>query len=304
LVLLDDPNQGTFTDAVFTAAFEEAYDALMQAFVNNQCPRIQVISTYTLPVNTTSLTPEAAGWGNFADFDILEERLSGSSDKFTQLAQWDKLPQRSAFDRLIDFTWHYDTFYFVGATTSRELRVTYETSGQAPTSGTINVDGCLTFLARAAVAAVGDVKGYDEIAARNRILAYGPKYDQGMIGGELWRLVNTRVREMQHVQIAPKPFSLSRRRSFRRVPYVAAQQPNGVGMAPSQMSHAAGTITGTVDGSNDTFYLAYPVSSVVLILNGSTLTPTQHYVHSANQIIFYAPYIPQPGADILAETWL
>lgn len=304
-LLLDDPAGVTFTDSLFTnAAFPEAYDALMQAFVNHQCPRIQIIAEYTLPPTTTSLTPTAAGWDNFADFNMLEERLDGSTDKYSQLVQWDVLPQRGMFDRLIDFTWHYDTFYFVGATTSRQLRVTYDTSGQAPTSGSINVDGCLTFLARAAVAAVGNVKGYDEIAALNRTIAYGPRYDQGMIGGELWRLVNHRVNEMQHVQIAPKPFTLSRRRSIRRVPYVAAQQGVfGVTGQPNLFSTENGLITGTQDGTNLTFYVSTPLAAGIVFRNGVMMTQPSDVLLSANVLTFVAAQAPQSGDVISVEGW-
>lgn len=306
LQLVDDPNGATFNAAKFTEAFGEAYDALYQAFLTHQVPRIRLIATYALPASTTSLTADTAGWTNFADFEKLEERLSSSTDNYTQLYEWDNLPQRVAVDRLLDFVWRNNTFYFIGATTIRQLRITYESSGTPPTvdGTTIDVDGCLTFLARAAVAAIGDTVGYDEIAARNRLIAYGPKHDQGMIGGELFRLISPLVRERQHVRIAPKPFTLNRGLGRRRaIPYVAAQQTGG-GTAPAQFSYDAGTITGTLDGTNATFYLSYPVTSVVVILNGVTLTPTQHYTFSANQIVFLAPYIPQLSADILVEGWL
>jgi hypothetical protein len=305
LAHLSDPNGQVFTDALFYEALGEAYDALFSAFLNSQCPRIQIVSTTTVNAGDLSFVPSSV-WSDFADFDLLEERTLGSSDLYRELQQCDQLPQRGQLDRLLDFTWRFDTFWFIGATTSRDLRVTYESSGQAPTSptATINVDGSLTFLARGAVAAIGQVKGYDELAALSRSIAYGPKYDQGIIGGELFRLVNPRVREMQHVQVAPRPFTLSRRSTSRRIPYVAAQSIGGGMGAPAQFSYSAGSITGTMDGTNAAFYLAYPVSGVVVELNGITLTPTSQYVFGANVVTFIDPYIPQPGNEILVQGWL
>ncbi len=73
---------------------------------------------------------------------------------------------------------------------------------------------------------------------------------------------------------------------------------------PTQYSSAGGTVTGTINGSNATFTVAAALHDAIVVLNGATLTPTVHYTHSANTIVFLAPYIPQPGADILIEGWL
>lgn len=306
LTYVDDPNKGTFTDAIFTQAFTEAYDALFNAFLLHQCPRIQIITNFTVNPGTLSFTPASNNILDLADFDLLEERTLGSSELYRDMIQEDRLPQRAQTDRLIDFVWRFDTFYFVGATTARDVRLTYESSGTAPTSGSINVDGCLTFLARAAVGAVADVKGYEEMAARNRLIAYGPRYDQGMIGGELWRLISPRVREMQHVQIAPKPYSLARRITTRRVPYIAAQQPQGVGTAPAQFTSAGAvpTITGTMDGANLGFFLSYPVSTLVLYRNGVLQTQGVDYTFGANAIVFVSGSQPQSGDVLTGEGWI
>lgn len=77
----------------------------------------------------------------------------------------------------------------------------------------------------------------------------------------------------------------------------------GTGVAPTQYSTSAGTITGDMDGTNLTFTLSSPVSSVIVVLNGSTMTPGLHYIHTSNQILFISPFIPQPGSDILVLGW-
>jgi hypothetical protein len=306
--LLDDPAGAVFTDDIFSEAFGEAYDALFNAFLNAQCPRIQVITTYVLPANTTSLTPAQAGIVDMADPDELKERTAGSNEKFLPVDWVDELPQRDPVDRLLDFTWRFDTFYFIGATTARELQITYESSGIAPQndSDSINVDGCLTFLAKAAAAAAGPLKGYDSIAAQYRLDAYGPKYSLGMIGGELFRIVQPRVRSMQHVPLARMPYSVAQRIGLRRrTPYIQAQQPAGKGPGtPVQFSSASGTITGVINGINDTFYLSYPVSTAVIYVQGVLQTQGVNCTFGANQIKFLPGSIPQPGSVITAEGWV
>ncbi len=301
--LLDDDAGAVFTDAVFTEAFGEAYDALFNAFLNHQCPRIEIIASVTITPGETSLVPSTE-WPDFSSFKLLEERALGSTNKFTPLQQWDKLPQRDPTDRILDFVWRYDTFYFVGVTAATELRVTYDSSGTAPSTGSINVDGCLTFLAKYAAGVAGPRKGYEELANRYFADALGPRYQQGVIGGELWRIIQPRVVEMQHVQLAQRPYSAVRGRLIRRSPYIAAQQPQGVGMAPAQFSSANGTITGTIDGTNATFFLSYPVATANVFRDGVLMTQPGDVTFGANVIVFQAGQIPQVGDVITVEGWV
>jgi hypothetical protein len=225
--ILDDPSGSVFSEPVFAPAFGEAYDALFTAFLTNQCPRIELLTQVTVPPKTVSLTPAQMGINDFGDYIYLAERPDGSTDQYRDLAPLDRLPQRPMADRLLEFNYRNDTFYFTGSTNTIDLQVKYESSGEAPTDdgAQILVDGSLTFLSNYAVGVAGGRKGYDEIAQRCLGLAVGPKYDQGTIGGELFRIIQPRVRSRQKVQIAPKPFSAFRRLGVRRaVPYVAAQQ--------------------------------------------------------------------------------
>src|SRR5438309_1792001 len=114
----DDPNGATFTDAVFDEAFSEAYDVLFNAALNLQIPRLRNIISYTLPANTTSLSPAVAGISDFGDYEEIEERASGSSDNYTPLEARDQHRQRTPADRLLEFVYRMDTFYFIGATTA------------------------------------------------------------------------------------------------------------------------------------------------------------------------------------------
>lgn len=310
--LLDDPAGAVFSDAVFQPAFSEAYDALFTGLLTNQCPRLTNIIDVTVPPLTTSLTPAQMGIADFGDYEWLAERLYGSNDKFIDLTPLDRLWQRDATDRLIDFVYRNDTFYFVGATAVVQLRVEYETSGEAPTADNtvINLDACSTFLSNYAAGVAGGRKGYDEIANRCMLLAVGPKYNEGTIGGELFRIVQVRVRSRQHVQIAHKPFTAMRRIwANRAVPYVAAQQGTTGGGAqnvPIQFSSAQGTIVGTINGSNTVFVLTLgSITQMTLFLDtgsgGVAQTEGTDYTRVDNQITFSVA--PPIGSIITAEVY-
>jgi hypothetical protein len=300
--LLDDPSGSVFTEAVFAEAFGEAYDALFTAFLTNQCPRIELIVTYTVLAGTTSLTAAQMGINDFGDYIYLSERLSGSTDKFRDLDSVERLSQRPMVDRLLEFNYSNDTFYFVGATGNIDLQIKYDSSGEAPISDntTITVDSSLTFLSNYAVGVAGQRKGYDEIAQRCMSLAVGPKYDQGTIGGELFRIIQPRVRSRQKVQIAHKPYSAFRRTLGRRgMPYVAAQEGTTGGTlgmsAPVQYSTEDGSLIGTVDGSNSVFYVRFPVVEATVYRNGVMQTSGLDYLRINNQFTFQPGSIPQPS---------
>lgn len=212
--LLDDPAGSIYTEAVFAEAFGEAYDALFNAFLNNQCPRITQIASYTLPAATTSLTPATMSITDFAGYMWMRERVSGSTNSFIEMISVSVLSQRAQQTKLVEFVFRNDTFYFIGATGDVDLQLEYEASGTAPSADNtaINVDGCLSFLANYAAGVAGPRKGDDEIAARCFAYAVGPKYNLGTIGGELFRIIQPRVRQMQATPIANRPYSARRRR--------------------------------------------------------------------------------------------
>lgn len=321
--LLDDPTLQVFVDSpaqaptisTFQQAFAEAYDALYQAFLNYECPRItNILQGIAIPPYTKSITPAQMGISDFGQYEYLSERWFGSQDRFIDLTPRDRLDQLAPSDRLREFVWRNDTFYFVGATALIELQIEYETSGEAPTadSTVICVDGCLSFLANYAAGKAGPWKGRDEIADRCWQYAVGPKYDQGTIGGELFRIIQPRVRQRQKVQMAHKPYTAGRRLQTRfQVPYVAAQQGTTGGGAtnvPIQYSTAPSiaNIVGAVNGANAIFTLL--TSGVVLQLsvyrNGVFQTAGTDYIALNNQITFMGLSIPQSGDIISAEAFL
>jgi hypothetical protein len=305
LALLDDPTGATFTPEIFTEGFTEAWDAMRASMVQYQVPFITEIVTATVAPMTTVLHPSSAGIVGFGELVELEERRAGGNDHFRMVWECDELPQREPGEILGEFVWRLDAFHFVGATQHREVRITYWDTGQAPTSGLTGVDGALTFLSKYSAAVMGPRKGYDELGAKYMNEAVGPRYEQGVIGGALFRLIQPMVRSRQRVQVAPMPYSVIGHSWRRRgLPYIAANQPAGGGHMPAVFKQHDGTLTGITNGSNATFFLTYPVRAVIVSLNGATLIQGQHYTHGANVITFLSPYIPDYGAEILVQGWL
>ena len=309
LIKLDDPLQETFKDPYFDAAFEEAFDCLYNAFLNAQVPRIELMISTTVDIGVKQLTPSDMGIEDFGDYIFLRERQFGSNNRFIEMQPVDVLSQRQPTNRLIEYNWRNNTFYFIGATNIIELEVKFDSSGHAPTDDSvqIGVDASLNFLANYAVGTIGAVKGYDEIAAAAMRLAVGPKFDEGLIGGMLFALVGPLVRSRQKVQIAPKPYSAWRRWSYRRaLPYVAAQggtTGGGSQNSPIQASTATGSISGSIDGVNAVFTINNSVASIeTVFLNGVALTGTVDYIITGkNQVTFVTGQIPQPTDLVTIE---
>jgi hypothetical protein len=305
LALLDDPLAATFTQQIREQGFGEAWDAMRAAMVQYQVPFITEIVTSALAPMSPVMYPGDAGIVGFGELVELEERRYGSTEHFRCVWEVDELPQRDPGEILGEFVWRQDAFHFVGATTQREVRITYWDTGQAPTSGATGVDGALTFLSKYEAAIIGPRKGYDELGAKYMREAVGVRYEEGIIGGALFRLIQPMVRSRQRVQVAPMPYSVMGRRSARRgLPYIAANSPTGGADMPAIFKTLDGTLTGSADGTNPFFFLSYPVRRVIVTLNGITLMQDMHFFHTTNRITFIPPYIPNIGADVMVQGWL
>ena len=310
---LDDPDGAVFDDSVFFPAFAEAYDAMFQAMTNFQVPRIEEMIQKNVAPGVTELSPDDLGINNFAGVIFLRERPAGSTQRYTDMYPCDVLPQRPQVDRLIDFNYRAGVFFFVGATTAIDLQVKYDSSGESPTdlSVKILVDNSRTFLANFAVGVSGGRKGRNSTARDCFQMAVGTKYEEGVIGGELFRLINPLVRNRQIVQVARRPFTARQGVWVRRgMPYVQAQQGTTGGASnnnPVQFTSAApdSTIIGAIDGTNTTFFLSSgQIQTMQLFLNGLGMTFGVDYTFSNNRIDFISPQIPSPGSIITASVIL
>lgn len=299
-------------------ALDCAYEALYNACLSYEIPRVtDIITGVPVPPGTTELAPSQMisaaypqGILNFSQYEWLTERQFGSQDRFIDLTPVDRLSQRPPTDKLKEFVWRNDTFYFIGCTTLIELKMEFESSGVAPTSATgkVLIDSCGQFLSYYMAGMALNLKGRDG-SDRYMNMAVGPRYAQGEIGGELWRIIQPRVRQRQKVPISQKPYSANRRLMVRMpVPYVAAQQGTTGGGAqnvPIQFSTAAGNIIGVIDGVNAIFWLAIgQVSYMSVYRNGVLQTNFIDYTWVNNQITFTVNNIPQVGDLITAEAFI
>ena len=328
----DDPSGRVFNDtapanqiSLAQQSLNLAYTALYKACYNYEVPRItDIIDQVMVPPGTMSLTPAQMispaypnGIQSFSQYEWLSERPWGSEQRFIDLTPVDRLTQRQPSDRLKEFVYRNDTFYFLGCNTLIELKMEFEFSGLAPTSNTAQVliDECGSFLAWFMAGFALQLKGRKAQADMYMNQAVGPKYAQGEIGGELWRIIQPLVRQQQKVPISKKPYSANRRLMVRMpVPYVAAQQGTTGGGAqnvPQQFSTADGTLVGLVNGSNAVFWA--PIGGVTTMLvyrNGVLQTNGLDYTALGNQITFTAANIPQgpsggsPGDVITAEVFV
>ena len=320
LQIVDDPGASVFTDvanattgavSVFQSGFSQAYDLLFNNALNQQIPLVEtVVDGIIIPPSPVpfSVTPAAMGLPDFADVEWVSERQAGSTDKFLDLVDEDRLTQRAPTDRLLEFVYQAGAFQFVGCTTVRELQIKYVfSSAGAPTNNATAVafDGSLNFLANYAAGVTAGNKGYDDIANRCRSFAVGPKMDTGVIGGELFRLMQPLVRSRQNVPVAHKPFTTQRMLGVRRGPvYVAAQQGTTGGgnqAVPIQFSTANGTIVPLPNGVNATFWLTLGVQWFSLFKNGVLQTNGTDYTNQNNQLTFLPASIPQNGDLLTAE---
>jgi hypothetical protein len=310
--ILDDyPQTSTspFNENVFAPAFNEAYDVLYQAMLTAQVPRIELEVNFPLPPMTLQITPADMGITNFGDYIFLRERPFGSDEKFTDIAMVDVLIQRAPTYKLIQANWRNNTFYFTGATQMIELQIRYDTSSVAPMKDNelVGVDGSGPFLYNYCVGVMGQRKGYETTANNCMNKAVGPKFTSGTMGGLLFQLIQPLVRSRQKVQVAPHPYTVTRRYGiYRQVPFVAAQQGTtggGSQNVPVQYSSALGSIVGQIDGINNLFWIVVGVTSMQLYRNGILQTVGTDYTYVSNQITFLPGKLPQPGDVLTADAF-
>lgn len=308
LALADNPSGNVFTDAILLQGVGEAVDALQQAFVFYEIPRCKTITTYNIGPNVTNFSPADAGIADMGEVIELREKATGSTLPYTHIWECDDLPQRPQEQILGNWEWRGDDFWFVGATTPRTIWISYFATTEQPTALNGNptpADGDLTFLSKYAAGVILPRKGYPEDAAVYMKSAVGSRYDEGIIGGELFRLCQPMVRSRQRVQVAPRPYSvIARRKQWRRNVYIAANQPAGVGTAPIQFSSETGTVLGAIDGSNNTFYITFPVAEAVVFRSGVRMTQPTDVVFGANQLVFQPGQIPQIADVITVDGWM
>jgi hypothetical protein len=206
--LLGDPLLEKYTSAMQQPFFGFAYRELWDMLVLRGLQSVQATTPYTLPANTTSLTPATAGIANMGEPQRLWERLSGSTDEYEEMESVDDLPQFEPSAKLGYWKWEGDIFHFIGATTARQLKIEHSVSGVAPTSGTIALDNSRSFLALATAAhiAASPICGQDALAASLRVRAYGQSQLPDGTGGAMFLFLQPMGKEAQKRPVRPGRF--------------------------------------------------------------------------------------------------
>lgn len=219
--ILGDRSAQVFTDAMLLPFVQLKVMELNSVMRQFQLPDVKFIAApYTLPAGTTSLAPATAGWTNFGEISMLEERAAGSSEAYREMDLVEVLDQRAQSAALGQYTLNSGMFGFIGATGDRQLRLHYfmSTDGLALVVGsTIAIDDSLPFLAHATVAAAGLSAGHDGPEVRSaRDMAYGAgnRNPLSVLGGYLQVLVDTEIQKLQHMPLQAPRFEAGRRRRF------------------------------------------------------------------------------------------
>jgi len=136
-----------------------------------------------------------------------------SNNEFEDIPWADKLPSATtqASPALGVCVYANRAFQFSPSTENRQLRIQYWSSVVVPTSGSdvIAFNDCIDFVAIYAASEASESQGASTRAARLKVQAVGPSYDNGIIGGELRSLMSSAVRQMQLKEPyarGPRPF--------------------------------------------------------------------------------------------------
>ena len=107
--------------------------------------------------------------------------------------------------------WSDNHFAFMPSNDAQQLRIFYWSSALVPTTGTdvVYVDDCIDFLAKYAGSMACKAQGANDRASTLAVQSVGPRFDEGIFGGELRQLMQAAVRERQNLspyERGPRPF--------------------------------------------------------------------------------------------------
>jgi hypothetical protein len=214
--LLGDPLLEVFDAATqrpfIGLAYREFWDLMMQWDLQ----KVNRTVYYTLPANTSSLTPATMGVSDWGEPENLWERGS-SAEPWAHMRPVDFLPDPTPRSVLGLWAYEGDTLLFVPSTSIRYLKVDYIASGSCPTSGPVGIDNSLSFLAtRTASWLAGRNMGPGE-ADRLKREALGPNMEADGSGGLLRGLIHPMLLEKQ--KRPKRPGRFRSRRLMERMIY-------------------------------------------------------------------------------------
>jgi len=203
--LLGDPDMEVFTAPVqlpfIGMAYREFWDLMMQWDLQ----KVNRTATYTLPANTTSITPATMGITDWGEPEDLWERGS-SAEPWAHMRSVDYLPDPTPRSVLGVWAYEGDTLLFVPSTSIRYLKINYIASGACPTSGPVGIDNSLSFLAVRTASYLAGRNMQPGEADRLKREALGPAMEADGSGGLLRSLIYPMLREKQNRPKRPGRF--------------------------------------------------------------------------------------------------
>lgn len=127
--LLNDTAQSLFTNVALLPYLQTAYDELAEELENNNVPMTNEKSS--IFVITTTMFDIGGTTGPALPTDLIEiqglfERLSGSAEDFQEMTRVEFLPPFvQVVQSLIYWTWQVQIIQFLGASTTRDVRMNY-----------------------------------------------------------------------------------------------------------------------------------------------------------------------------------
>ena len=195
-VYLNDASGALFTNATMLPHAKAAYDQFETGFARNNLAFLNGMAY--IPVKTPDKVLNLPG--NFAYPIELKERNLGASlaTDFSLMSQrnWD--PTRDPTDRLINWIWREGAVHFVGATTDREVLISYQEMFPTLKDGTSIVRGdALAYLAAKTAAYVHLFVNQNETLA---------KVADDIAEGNLEDLIRINVKRSQALGVRRRPY--------------------------------------------------------------------------------------------------
>lgn len=162
---LGDSVKRRYSAADLRTAVSAAWEEIVAYMGLHGCSSIELTTIYTLPANTSVLTPETAGISNFGEPIRLWERPAGSTEQWTLLdGPVNILPQEGGpLSHLGVYRWVGERFEFNATVSDIELKIEYTGSGAAPDSGSMGIDDCTNAVSKLAAAIAAPTKGDDSL---------------------------------------------------------------------------------------------------------------------------------------------
>lgn len=147
--LADDlvPDGEEFTDSRLQQAYESAYETMYAAARAYSLPQVENSAVITVQPGTKIINPYDEGVHDFGTPYLVEERDPGSQERGTEVISVPRLVPAPPGDRLGQYEFKRGVIYTNGSVRPREVVIEYYATSVPPSSGSIGIPECLSYLA-------------------------------------------------------------------------------------------------------------------------------------------------------------